>query len=381
MPVAAPPWDEHAMSGRRTFLKWGFGGAATAAVGGGFIAYRSYPVDAWRRAVAETWHPVRGDAASGEAKLLELARLACLAANSHNTQPWLFRLAANALTVVPDFSRRTPIVDPDDHHLFASLGCAVENIVQAAPLLGLAPSVELPADFRGGITVRLESAAIGPSPLGEMIPRRQCTRAAFDGKPVAGADLRAMEAAAGGEARVTLLTSRGDIGRLGKLIADATLAQMRDGAFVTELKSWIRFSYAEALATRDGLFSRCSGNPAMPGPVGRLLFGLAATPEAESKRYAQQVEASSGLAIFSSAEDNPLHWFKAGRSYQRFALEATRLGLKHSFVNQPAEVPAFRAELLRLAGQTAGRADFIVRFGYGPEMPRSLRQPIDAVIA
>lgn len=370
------------MSGRRTFLKWGLGGAAVAALGNGIVAYRSYPVGAWERAVAETWQPARGDLASSAAKLRELVRLACLAANSHNTQPWLFRLAADALTVLPDFARRTPVVDPDDHHLLASLGCAVENIVQAAPLLGLAATIEPPADFRGGVAVRLASAAAGPSPLGDMIARRQCTRAAFDGKPVANDSLRALEAAAGGgRTDLTLLTARGDIGRAAKLVADANAVQMRDGAFVAELKDWIRFSYAEALAARDGLFSRSSGNPALPGPIGRVLFDLVATPEAEAKRFAQQVEASSGLAVFSSAEDNPLAWFEAGRSYQRFALTATRLGLKHAFINQPAEMPAFRSEALRLAGRAQGRADIIVRFGHGPEMPRSLRRPLEAVIA
>ena len=119
----------------------------------------------------------------------------------------------------------------------------------------------------------------------------------------------------------------------------------------------------------------------MPGPIGRLLFGLIATAASESKRYAEQMDATSGIAVFSSAEDNPHNWFEAGRSCQRFALEATRLGLKYAFVNQPVEVPAFRPELLRLASRAEGRADLIVRFGYGPEMPRSLRRPVDAVIA
>ena len=72
--------------------------------------------------------------------------------------------------------------------------------------------------------------------------------------------------------------------------------------------------------------------------------------------------------------------FDAGRSYQRFALELTRLGLKHSFVNQPVEVSAFHSELLKLAGRQDGRVDLVVRFGYGPEMPRSLRRPIEAVM-
>ena len=369
------------MSGRRTFLKRGLGGAAVVAAGAGLIAYQSYPISAWQRAIVETWQPVNSNLASGKARLMELVRLACLAANSHKTQPWKFRVAANSLAIIPDFSRRTPIVDPDDHHLFASLGCAIENIVQAAPQLGLTAGVELPADLQDGITMRLETTTIGPSPLAQMIHLRQCTRANFDAKPIPIGDLKALETVvAGGKTSLTLLTSPEDIGRFGKLIADATMAQMQNDAFVAELKDWIRFSYGQALDTRDGLFSLCSGNPALPGPVGRLLLGLVATAASESQRYETQVDASSGIAIFSSAEDNPQHWFEAGRSYQRFALEATQLGLKHSFVNQPVEVPAFHANLLKAAGRAEGRADLVVRFGYGPEMPRSLRRPVETVI-
>ena len=230
--------------------------------------------------------------------------------------------------------------------------------------------------------MRLESTAIGTSPLARMIHLRQCTRADYDGKPIADGDLKALEAAAtGGKTNLTLLASPEDIGRFARLIADAAMNQMQDSAFVAELKDWIRFSYGQALDTRDGLFSLCSGNPALPGPVGRVLLGFVATAASESQRYEKQVKATSGIAIFSSAEDNPQYWFEAGRSYQRFALEATRRGLKHSFVNQPVEVSAFHADLLKAAGRAEGRADLVVRFGYGPEMPRSLRRPVEAVIA
>jgi hypothetical protein len=37
--------------------------------------------------------------------------------------------------------------------------------------------------------------------------------------------------------------------------------QMQDKAFMKELKAWLRFSEADAVATMDGLFSRASGNP------------------------------------------------------------------------------------------------------------------------
>jgi hypothetical protein len=72
---------------------------------------------------------------------------------------------------------------------------------------------------------------------------------------------------------------------------------------------------------------------------------------------------------------------QVGRACQRFALQATALGLKHAFVNQPVEVPALRPELAALAGAGDKRPDIVMRFGYGPELPKSPRRPVEAVLA
>ena len=62
----------------------------------------------------------------------ELIRYATLAPSSHNTQCWKFQLGPFAIFILPDLARRCPAVDPDNHLLFVSLGCASENLVQAA---------------------------------------------------------------------------------------------------------------------------------------------------------------------------------------------------------------------------------------------------------
>lgn len=45
----------------------------------------------------------------------EFVRFATLAANGHNTQPWIFSARGNEIAITPDFMRRCPAVDPDDH--------------------------------------------------------------------------------------------------------------------------------------------------------------------------------------------------------------------------------------------------------------------------
>ena len=85
--------------------------------------------------------------------------------------------------------------------------------------------------------------------------------------------------------------------------------------------------------------------------------------------------------VFSAKRDDPSGWVAAGRAYQRFALRATLAGLQHAFVNQAVEVPVVRHELQSLLRLGSRRANLIVRFGRGPEMPRSLRRPIEDVIS
>jgi hypothetical protein len=57
------------------------------------------------------------------------------------------------------------------------------------------------------------------------------------------------------------------------------------------------------------------------------------------------------------------------------ALQATSLGLKYAFINQPVEVPNIRNELSCYLGLGGRRPDIVVRFGNGPELPKSLRRP------
>ena len=336
------------------------------------------PGAGYEAAVAATWRHAVAAPAAAQAVQGELVRYATLAANSHNTQPWRFELLAGAIVIRPDSARRTPVVDPDDHHLWASLGCAVENLVQAAAAFGLRARVGLAGDR---VVVPLEQAAAQRSPLFEAIVQRQCTRADFDGSAVAAGDLRRLEDAARAPGlQLLLLTDRSRIDGVADYVVQGTIAQMQDPAFVSELKRWIRFSEADALASRDGLFAHASGNPTLPHWLGSLLFGFAATARSESARYARQVRSASGIAVFVSERNDRAAWLEAGRAYQRFALQATALGLRNAFVNPPVEVPALRAQFARWLGVGSARPDFVVRFGRGPLLPRSLRRPLEQVV-
>jgi nitroreductase len=311
----------------------------------------------------------------------DLIRYATLAANGHNTQPWRFRVDARGIDILPDLTRRTPVVDPDDHHLFASLGCAAENLSLAARAAGRGGEIAFDPAGDGAVRYNFGTGTGADATLFDAITLRQSTRSDYDGSAVSPADLSLLEAAAAMPGvDLVLITERREIDRLRDLVIAGNTAQLVDPAFVAELKHWLRFSPNAAMASGDGLYSPASGNSALPDWLGPRLFDLVFTVDAENKKYARQIDTSPGIAVLVAARSDPEHWVQAGRACQRFALQATALGLKTAHINQPAEVPELRADLAALVGLPGRRPDIVMRFGRAPAMPMSARRPVDAVM-
>lgn len=338
--------------------------------------------ESYTSAAQRIWRPAGAELKSDSLALRhELVRYATLAPSSHNTQCWKFHIEESAIQVLPDLLRRCPAVDPDDHHLFVSLGCAIENIAQAALAHGLQAEAALDGSTR---QVRVNLAATKPvsSELFKAIPERQCTRGEFDGQNLSPAELRLLEQAGTGQGvRVMLLTEKPAIEKMIEYVAAGNTAQLQDPAFVAELKHWIRFSSSEAVKTGDGLYTGASGNPSVPRWLGSALFAMFLTPKAENDKYARQIRSSTGIAVFVSEANDHAHWLETGRCYQRFALQATALGIRNAMLNQPVEVASLRPQFASHLGiSSLSRPDLVLRFGRGPKMPQSLRRPLQAVL-
>src|SRR5262249_10547406 len=73
---------------------------------------------------------------------LAIVAAGILAANPHNTQPWLFKVRDQSIEIWADGSRNLGAMDPFLREMNIGLGCAIENMVLAAPFNGYAASVE-----------------------------------------------------------------------------------------------------------------------------------------------------------------------------------------------------------------------------------------------
>lgn len=364
---------------RRDFI------VSTIATAGGIATMSSCSsettANSYLQAVSNTWRHGTADAGNKTALLRELVRYATLAPSSHNTQCWKFHVEDRSISVLPDFSRRCPAVDPDDHHLFVSIGCATENLIQAALARGLYGNAQFDSSSDQTLRVLLEPTKAVATALFEAIPVRQSTRGEYDGKAISPNELAMLESAGTGNGvQVILLTERAAMENVLQYVVQGNTVQMSDRAFVEELKAWIRFSGSDAVRTGDGLYSASSGNPSVPSWLGSFLFGLFFTPNSENNKYAKHVRSSAGIAIFVSETENPAQWIEVGRCYERFALQCAALGICNAMLNQPVEVAALRPQFATFLDIGSRRPDLVVRFGRGPKLPPSLRRPVEAVL-
>jgi hypothetical protein len=271
-------------------------------------------------------------------------------------------------------------VNPDDHHVFVSLGGAAENLAKAALVEGLQDEVRCDATG-GAVRVALSLTPSKASLLFQAISARQCTRGYYDGRPLSSAAFSMLErTGTASHGRVLLLTKRTAVERVLSDVIHSSTAHMADPAFVRDLRSWVRFNGSDAARTWDGLFGASSGNPAVPRWLGDMAFGWRFTKKGENGKIARQLCNSAGLAVFVGQAADKAQWVEVGRAYERFALQAAVLGIRNAFLNQPVEVAAVRSPFADAFGVTGLRPDRVVRFGRRPALPLSLRRPVVSVM-
>jgi hypothetical protein len=314
---------------------------------------------------------------------IQLIKDATKAPSGHNTQPWKFMVNENQIILKPDYSKRLKVVDPDDHELFISLGCALENLTLSAKAHNISPKVDM--NFKDGydeIVVDLtESKNIQKDNLYDFISSRQTTRSEYKATPISKeildqlTDLEECD-----DVQIMLFTHKQQIEGLTPYIIEGSNLQFANKEFVEELVSWCRFSKKAAQEKGDGLWSASMGFPNMPKSIGSFVMKNFVSAKSEAKRWANLIEKSAGFALFVVKENTKSNWVELGRRFQRFALKSAQLNIRHAHVNMPCEEIEVRKKMMAEFKLGTRHPLLLIRFGYADTMPYSLRRPIEDVI-
>ncbi len=314
------------------------------------------------RAVTDADFPQDG---SPQEQLTAMLNWAVHAPSVLNTQPWRFRVRADApaVEVTVDRARVLRTVDPEGREAVISCGAALYTLRLAARHYGFAVRTEYPP--RGVDRPHAETDLVAtlhlagpsaPTPAEETLFRavkhRHTNRDPYADLLVPVGLLARLRGAADAEgARLDTLTGDAEKGALADLVAEAVREQGDDETTVAELRAWLR-------PTGD---PRTDGVPdEVQGGWDRLsyLHTDARFLAAEARRLAQ---AAPAVLVIATDRDGPADWARAGQALQRVLLLAASEGLAASYFNQPLEVERLRPQVSAVAG--GGHAQVVFRLG------------------
>ena len=330
---------------------------------------------------------------------MALVGAAILASSPHNTQPWRFHVASDRIDVHLDPQRSLGAFDPYHREMALGVGCAVENLVQAAGGQGLRARVT-PGGGSGTLMARvdLERDAVSASPLAAAIPLRRVNRRPFDTtRRVEAADISALEALSDdGAARLVMFPADGAVGRrFASETVEATRRIVDDHEMDAWSARWTRDGRAAVDRERSGLVLANTGVDTSLQVASAFLPPL--SPETQGRYWLNMTQkahvstaAGFGLILVRDPYDRA-QALSAGRLWQRLHLQATVSGLAMQPLNQLPECvdrerqlgrpPRTAALIDPLLPDPAWRPTFAFRYGLSGETPPpSPRRPLEAVL-
>jgi hypothetical protein len=390
--------DFHGFMDRRRVLKIT---GATVVVAGGALAWRAFDQGVFSAGTGAAYDPWRSWDARPPIRLLHLVHAAILAANPHNSQPWMFKVTDDSIDVYADTRRNIGAIDPFLREMTMGTGCAIENLLIAAAHVGYATNVTLLPDSGNpahAAHIRLVRAAPAPSDLYAAIPKRHTNRGPYDAAQPITPELLAQFSALGAdllEVQVSWFSTPEERKRIGDLIVAATEAIVADPRQSADSAKWFRTSWPQLQSTRDGITLDAQGLPPFINAAAKVLPPLSqesadqAWLQATRERHVATA-AAFGLITVPNARDNAKR-IRGGRLWQRMHLWATNKRLAMQPLNQMSEradreqqlgiEPRFGNALKELVGDTGMQALMSFRVGYPTvEAKPSPRRDLQSVL-
>jgi hypothetical protein len=316
----------------------------------------------WSAAIDE--FPISGTVSE---RLRALVRYAIRAPSSHNSQPWLFRVAGDRLELRADRRRCLPVVDPDNRELVISCGAALGYLAVALRNFGYAGDVELtPSPSDPDLLARIglgepHDVTLLDRALFAAIETRRTHRLPFLSRTPDSVLFSQLESCGTRDgAWFRILQTDAHRHAIAELISEGDREQMANASFREELASWLHPNRSKC---RDGM----PGWSFVMGGVASLALPLVVrTFDTGNGRAAIDQELALGspiLAILGRPTDTRYDWLNTGRVLSQVLLWAATEGVAASFLNQPIEVSALRTRVAALLG-TSGFPQMILRLGY-----------------
>jgi hypothetical protein len=310
-----------------------------------------------------------------------LLNYAILAPSTFNTQPWLFLIDKNVITVYPDKSRRLRTSDPHNRLLYVSLGCAVKNLEVAANAFGLSTTKKyLNKNNTALVEVTLRKSILNRNrkTLLNSIKNRLTNRNKYLPKKVPTTIVHKLtETAKNNELNLVVTQDKGAKEKIIKLAEKGDHIVWDNPEFKEEHLKWIRHNLT---LEHDGMPAFTVGIPLLPSLFAKLVIRKPNFAKIQARKNRHLLNSTPYFSFILSNKHNQETWIKVGETFEEISLAATKEGLAVALLAQIVEVGNLYRETMKILNLNL-RPQLFFRLGY-PSKPadHSPRRKIEAVL-
>lgn len=310
-----------------------------------------------------------------------LLRYAVLAPSGPNTQPWKLSIRDDEVSVIADFARSLPSLDPTNRTLYLSHGCLLANTLIAAEHFGFGYDAKcLPDGLSGERTAAIQFCKKGNEhrfpDLFQEITKRHTNRKPYESRAVEPEKVQILKDCIDREGfRLDIISDIEGKSSIADILARSQKIQLGNKDMRKELAKWIRPNTSNL---KDGLPGYSFGYSDFESYLGSFIFGTFDMSSSRARIETANMKASPAASILSTDSDDKSTWIKAGMLFETMFLTATKLDVRFDLFSQPIAIPELRKEMAKMLNTKYPQ--LLIRIGYAQPQRHTPRRPIEEVL-
>lgn len=327
------------------------------------------------------------DAEGYDKPIYKVINAGITAPNSHNVQPWKFRILSDTeMILYVDEKRILPVTDPPARQIHISHGCFLELLKIGAAQIGYGSEIKIlpEGDYsfseigkKPTASIKLRSASKSGHPLYEAVKKRATDRSEYTGDYVTenqADDMRKLGNSI--HSSLHFILGKENISSLMNIFYESMKLESFTYRTNDETRTWFRFNEKEIQTKRDGLslpgqgvtgFTRWMAETFFMGPEPEKFHNRSGL-EMFLERYKNNIDSAKGIVYWKTSGNTKKDWIYTGMDYARFQLAVTLLGYKMHPMSQPLqefpEMDVYRKALdSALSVKSSEKIQMIARLG------------------
>lgn len=300
----------------------------------------------------------------------KILNCAIRAPSTHNSQPWLFKIKPNGVSVFYNKNLKLPEADKEGRDLYISMGCLLENMKIAAIEFGFDVIIDISIDEK---TQHVAEVVFTPRKEGEkensnifnQIFNRVNARGLFLDEKIDESDLSEVwsivEKFKKYQISLTILNKKNDIIKVAETTQKAMEYAYCRPSFRKEMSHWMNGNLS---LKKQGIPGYSLKMPLLVSIIIPFIIRFFNIGKFLGNLNLKSIKSAPLIFVLSSKNNTQENWIHVGECAERLMLSLQSKGFQTSIYVGSIEIENLYKEIQTLTGLTEDRPQFVFAVGH-----------------